>query len=96
MFAFGLAESVVMLVGALVLLVLLAGVPLALWAIIKGTKQRSRMGINSSPPTGCPRCGTSLPQARIPKNFRQAMWGGWTCEGCGIELDKWGRPVADV
>jgi hypothetical protein len=87
---FGIAESVLMLVG-LVLLGLLVGVPLAVWALVKGTKRKSRMGINLSPPTACPQCGTRLPQARIPKNVRQAMWGGWTCQSCGIELDKWGR-----
>jgi len=41
MFAFGLAESVVMIVGALVLLALLAGVPLAAWAIIQGKKKKT-------------------------------------------------------
>jgi hypothetical protein len=30
---------------------------------------------------------------RKPKNRRQALWGGWTCEACGLEYDKWGRTV---
>jgi hypothetical protein len=92
---FGITESLLMFVSALVLLGLVAGVPLAVWAIVKGTKQKSGVGINLSPPTACPQCGTSLPQVRVPKNIRQAMWGGWTCESCGIELDKWGRHLSE-
>lgn len=54
--------------------------------------RRGRMGINVRR-EDCPRCGQKLPVVRRPKNLRQAMWGGWTCERCGVELDKWGRPV---
>jgi DnaJ-class molecular chaperone len=40
----------------------------------------------------CPKCGVSLPIIRIPKSFREAMWGGWTCKNCGLSIDKLGRP----
>jgi hypothetical protein len=42
----------------------------------------------------CPKCGTPCPSRRIPKNYRQLMWGGWTCANCGEEIDKWLRPVS--
>jgi hypothetical protein len=55
----------------------------------KGTK----MGLNLSADNKCPSCGTALPAFRRPKNFRQMMWGGWTCEKCGAEFDKWLKRV---
>jgi hypothetical protein len=61
--------------------------------IIRGTNQRTGMGINLTPPSACPKCGTPLPSVRAPKNLRQALWGGWTCSNCQTELDKWGREV---
>lgn len=59
--------------------------------LVRGTSQRSDLGINLTKPTGCPKCGTPLPSIRAPKNARQLLWGGWTCASCGVELDKWGR-----
>jgi len=41
----------------------------------------------------CPKCGTPFPSVRIPKSYRQFMWGGWTCAGCREEFDKWLVPV---
>ena len=38
----------------------------------------------------CPNCKAKLPSPRIPRNFRQAMWGGWTCKQCGCESDAHG------
>lgn len=60
--------------------------------LVRGTQKKTSMGINLTP-GHCPGCGTALPTVRAPKNFRQAMFGGWTCSGCGAELDKWGRPL---
>ena len=54
--------------------------------------RRGNWGFNLRP-EDCPRCGQRLPTVRRPRNLRQAVWGGWTCERCGVELDKWGRPV---
>jgi predicted RNA-binding Zn-ribbon protein involved in translation (DUF1610 family) len=55
-------------------------------------RRRGRWGINLRR-VHCPACGESAPVIRKPKNRRQALWGGWTCEACGLECDKWGRTV---
>jgi len=34
----------------------------------------------------CPKCGEEKPLARIPKNFKQMITGGWTCAKCGTEV----------
>ena len=57
-----------------------------------GTIAKNRWGINLHPVT-CPRCNTRAPAKRIPRSKRQRLWGGGTCEGCGAELDKWGRII---
>jgi hypothetical protein len=61
---------------------------------IIGTVTKNRWGINLDPIT-CPNCGnvTSALGARKPKNLRQTLWGGATCEVCGTEYDKWGRTL---
>ena len=41
----------------------------------------------------CPRCASELPQYRRPMSLKQALWGGWTCPGCGREVDRQGRAV---
>jgi hypothetical protein len=43
----------------------------------------------------CQVCGESPPAVRKPANRRQMLWGGWTCRGCGYELDRAGRKVSD-
>ena len=53
----------------------------------------SKLGINFSTDLNCPSCGERLPTVRRPKNFRQMMWGGWTCGSCGRECDKWLKPL---
>ena len=45
---------------------------------------------------GCPECGTPVPAFRTPTSFRQSIWGGWTCHGCGTELDRKGNRLAKV
>ena len=45
---------------------------------------------------GCPVCGALVPVIRKPRSFRQSFWGGWTCEGCGSELDRHGRVRREV
>ena len=52
-----------------------------------------KIGLNLSTDMKCPTCGEPFPTLRRPKNFRQMMWGGWTCEKCGSEFDKWLKPV---
>jgi hypothetical protein len=41
----------------------------------------------------CPRCGTDLPATRWPTSFRQAIYGGWTCQNCGCEVDRHGNAL---
>jgi hypothetical protein len=89
MMRLGLGELLVCF-GLLVVPVLAV---LGLVALIRGTSQRTKMGINLNPPSACPKCGAGLPTVRVPKNLRQALWGGWTCVNCNTELDKWGRVI---
>ncbi len=83
----------------LVLMALSCAVPVAaivgLVLVIKGSSAKTKLGVNLTPPKQCPRCGHPLPLLRRPKNLRQAMWGGTTCQGCQTELDKWGRIVGE-
>ena len=61
--------------------------------VIYGTVAKNRWGINTDP-VSCPRFRNTLsPQGRKPVTPQQAMWGGWVCPTCGIEVDKWGREV---
>jgi hypothetical protein len=60
--------------------------------VIRGTARRDRWGIGAVV-SDCPRCGAGLPPVRVPTSFRQAMWGGWTCPKCELEVDKWGQPL---
>jgi len=62
--------------------------------VLKFWPRSGKWGINTSR-VACPNCGHPLPSVafRIPKNKRQALWGGWTCPGCRWDLDKYGQPV---
>lgn len=57
--------------------------------VVYGTLVRNRWGINPGE-VSCPRCSVKLPRRRKPRSIRQELWGGWTCTGCGSEIDKWG------
>jgi hypothetical protein len=57
-----------------------------------GTATKNRWGINPGS-VNCAACGSPVPQVRRPKSLSQARWGGWTCEKCGCEMDKWGRLI---
>ena len=41
----------------------------------------------------CSECGETIPLVRKPANWRQGLWGGWTCPHCGCEFDRWGRCI---
>ena len=45
---------------------------------------------------GRPVCSTEMPMYRHPASVRQALWGGWTCETCGTELDRHGMEVSQA
>jgi ribosomal protein L37AE/L43A len=89
-----------------VLIVCCIFLAIALYFVIRDTRRRSgRWGINlnrrensksklpilSQP--ACPACGQVPEKFRFPLSIREAMWGGWTCEGCGQAMDKWGNAI---
>jgi len=75
----------------LALTAMVFGLLFGLVAIVIGTNaKKGKMGLNLSS-VSCPRCGEKMPSVRIPKNLKQALWGGGTCEACGCEMDKWGK-----
>jgi transposase-like protein len=41
----------------------------------------------------CPSCKKPLPRVRKPTSLRQALFGGWTCPSCKIELNNKGIPI---
>ncbi|HLW63238.1 MAG TPA: hypothetical protein VKY33_07525 [Flavobacterium sp.] len=41
----------------------------------------------------CGQCGCPQEYFRIPKNWRQFLWGGYTCPNCHSELDKFGDVI---
>ena len=61
--------------------------------VVHGTIFKTRWGINLSSPIECPGCHRMHGQIRTPRNLRQALWGGYTCDQCGLEVDKWNRPI---
>ena len=58
----------------------------------RASKKQSKWGINTKP-VNCPECESELPYIRKPKNMRQLLWGGATCESCEVEVDKWGKKI---
>jgi hypothetical protein len=66
----------------------------AIWLLMRRdtARQQGKWGVNLKR-VACSGCGTAMPPVRELANWRQALWGGWTCPECGIELDKWGRPT---
>jgi hypothetical protein len=73
-------------------IVTLSIVLLGVLLVAFGTVTKNGWGINLKP-VNCPACGSPMPQGRQPKSLRQRLWGGWDCEKCGCEMDKWGRSV---
>lgn len=57
--------------------------------LIKFWPKTGKMGINLKK-VNCPECGATASMVRKPKNLKQALWGGWTCDICGTEMDKYG------
>jgi len=83
-------ESTIWLI---VLPLLLAAMIVGIVFLVRSTiRKRGRLGINFNR-VCCPECGMPAPAVRMPQNMREALWGGHTCANCGLEFDKWGRPV---
>lgn len=41
----------------------------------------------------CPNCNHQLPIIRKPTNSKEALFGGWTCNHCGTQMDKFGNQL---
>jgi predicted RNA-binding Zn-ribbon protein involved in translation (DUF1610 family) len=61
--------------------------------VVHGTVFKTRWGINTIGQFECPNCHKIHGQMRVPRNLRQTLWGGFTCDQCGLEVDKWNRPI---
>src|SRR5258708_6583797 len=83
------AMLIIMPLAGLMGLALTVGAVLVIRDTIRG---RGKWGMNFKP-AFCPLCGYPAPVARVPKNRRQALWGGCTCANCGLDYDKWGHAV---
>lgn len=87
-----MSAYIVIGVACLMAVLLLVGASL----VIRDTiRRKGKWGLNFSRVT-CPNCGEPAPLARTPKNSRQAMWGGATCEECDCEFDKWGNKIDEA
>jgi hypothetical protein len=88
------SDTLFALFAILIALVVVGALITGVVLMVRDTKrQRGVFGINTSAPV-CARCDSPAPMVRAPANFRQFLWGGWTCQRCSLELDKWGRPIA--
>jgi len=75
------------------LLIIGAVLGVGMLLVIHGTIFKTRWGINMVAQLECPGCHKTRGRIRAPRNLRQALWGGFTCDHCGLELDKWNRPI---
>jgi len=95
MIGIGIGELILILAITVVCaLPFLALAAMLVLTVVDTVRGKGRWGINPGPAI-CPQCKTPAPTFRRPSSFRQAMWGGWTCASCNLELDKWGKPVAE-
>jgi hypothetical protein len=63
--------------------------------VIHGTIFKTRWGINTAMQIECPGCHKMRSHIRTPRSLHQALWGGSTCDQCGLEVDKWNRPISN-
>jgi hypothetical protein len=63
--------------------------------VLHGTIFKTRWGINTDTQIECPGCHKLRGQIRTPRNLRQALWGGGSCDHCGLEVDKWNCPASN-
>lgn len=80
---FGIAGSLFGMVGALLAM-----------SVAMAYTARVRKEINDR--GGCPQCSTPVPAVRRPTSMRQFLWGGWTCENCGTEMDSSGHELTQA
>lgn len=78
--------------NAAIIGIIIGIVLLFLLSLIKKDSKYSKFGINLSR-VYCPNCNKKQPIVRKPANERQALYGGYTCKKCGIEMDKYGTEI---
>ena len=71
---------------------MITGAIVAIAILIVATAAKIQRDVNAK--GGCPRCGTPVPMFRVPDSVRQTFWGGWTCQNCGTEMDRFGNELA--
>lgn len=80
----------------LISILILAVLGIAIALVARDTaKEKGVWGINFKK-VNCPKCGATMPPIRTPTSLRQAAWGGWTCQQCGCETDKWGAEIKQI
>lgn len=77
-------------VANIALIVMATLLLVGLLLVIYGTIARNRWGVNFEQ-VHCPRCQAPVPKQRKPRQRREVLWGGATCDTCGCEMDKWGQ-----
>lgn len=69
---------------SLLISILLLSLLLLIWP------KKWQIGVNFSR-VYCPDCGEKMPLLRVPKSLREILYGGWSCNSCGCEMDKYGK-----
>jgi hypothetical protein len=69
------------------------GILSAMAVLVLGTVFKTRFGLNPFNvfAVKCAECGAGPPIVRVPRTTYETLWGGWTCDECGTENDKWGN-----
>ena len=84
--------DIVLLLIVLVFAMIAVLLPIGAVVLFLGTKNKTKWGINTKTVL-CPKCHEKFPLVRKPKKINQALWGGFTCSVCDIDVDKWGREL---
>jgi hypothetical protein len=85
-------NAATMFAAVIEFLVLIGVLLVGLVLVAHGTAVKNRWGVNLDP-VHCPRCNAPQPSGRKPHSFSEMLWGGWRCQACDCEIDKWGRQI---
>jgi len=44
-------------------------------------------------PIFCPKCKTQFQLGKSKRTLHQILWGGWTCQNCGSEIERKGNLI---
>lgn len=81
-----------MITNIIIIAVIIGAGAFLLLTLIKKDSKFSDFGIKLGS-VSCPKCNQKQPIIRKPKNKRQALYGGYTCNNCDTEMDKYGTEV---